>query len=147
MSPGLQRARAPFRVQNALLGVGVAAVAIGIWYYSISAVRQETFDDLDAEARALARPAGTNVGLSPAGAGSADTGIVTANASLGSLATGATPVGVVAQRPVASGVPVRGVLSPLLDRSFPRLLDPTRKTLVWGAPPVDAPGKVVERPS
>jgi len=38
--------------------------------------------------------------------------------------------------------PARGVLVQLLDRPFPRLLDPEQKTLVWGAPPVDDIGKM-----
>jgi cytochrome c oxidase assembly factor 3 len=148
MSPGLQRARAPFRVKNALTGTAIGSVAVGIYYYSMSAVRQETFDDLDAEARALARPgAGAETaGLAPEGAfasgtGGASAGIVTAGASLAPLATGITPVGAVARQPSAAPVLARGVL----PRVVPQVLDPVRKTLVWGAPSVDAPGKLGDR--
>ncbi|KAG6370195.1 hypothetical protein JVT61DRAFT_12344 [Boletus reticuloceps] len=35
-----------------------------------------------------------------------------------------------------TGAP-RGVLAPWLDYAFPHSLDPTRKTFVWGAPPID----------
>jgi cytochrome c oxidase assembly factor 3 len=35
-----------------------------------------------------------------------------------------------------------GILVPILERRFPQLLDPTRKTLVWGAPPVDHIGRM-----
>ncbi|KAG6812945.1 hypothetical protein H0H92_015265 [Tricholoma furcatifolium] len=55
MSPGLQRARAPFRMRNAITGVVLGAFAAGVWAYSISAVKQDVFDDVDEEARALAR--------------------------------------------------------------------------------------------
>ena len=53
MSPGLQRARAPFRLRNALTGVVLAGFAVGVWAYSIGAVKQDVFDDVDEEARAL----------------------------------------------------------------------------------------------
>jgi cytochrome c oxidase assembly factor 3 len=54
MSPGLKRARAPFRVRNAITGTLIAAFAVTVWAYSISAVKQDNFDDVDEEARALA---------------------------------------------------------------------------------------------
>jgi cytochrome c oxidase assembly factor 3 len=54
MSPGLKRAREPYRVRNAITGLTLAALGIGVWAYSISAVKQDVFDDVDEEARALA---------------------------------------------------------------------------------------------
>ena len=53
MSPGLQRARAPFRFRNALTGGILASFAIGVWAYSLSAVAQDDFSDVDEEARAI----------------------------------------------------------------------------------------------
>jgi len=53
MSPSLQRAREPFRVKNALLGLTLGAFAVGVWAYSISAVKQDVFDDVDEEVAAL----------------------------------------------------------------------------------------------
>ncbi len=53
MSPGLQRAREPYRVKNALLGLTLGAFAVGVWAYSISAVKQDVFDDVDEEVAAL----------------------------------------------------------------------------------------------
>ena len=47
MSPGLKRAREPFRIRNAVVGVGLFAFAVGVWAYSISAVKQDVFDDVD----------------------------------------------------------------------------------------------------
>ena len=35
-----------------------------------------------------------------------------------------------------------GVLAPRVHERFPTLLDPTRKTFIWGAPPVDRPGRL-----
>lgn len=53
MSPGLLRARAPFRTKNAVTGLILGAFTIGVYSYSIRAVKQERFDDIDEEARAL----------------------------------------------------------------------------------------------
>ena len=53
ISPGLQRARQPFLVRNILTGLTISAFVVGVWAYSISAVKQDVFDDVDAEARAL----------------------------------------------------------------------------------------------
>ncbi|TDL29362.1 hypothetical protein BD410DRAFT_797984 [Rickenella mellea] len=54
LSPGLLRARQRFRVRNVLTGAVIASFGVGVWAYSISAVRQDTFDDADEEAKALA---------------------------------------------------------------------------------------------
>jgi cytochrome c oxidase assembly factor 3, fungi type len=53
MSPGLKRAREPYRVKNAIMGLTLGAFAVGIWAYSINAVKQDVFDDIDEEARAM----------------------------------------------------------------------------------------------
>ncbi|OBZ70503.1 hypothetical protein A0H81_09686 [Grifola frondosa] len=54
MSEGLKRARAPFRLRNALTGVLLTTFTVGVWAYSIGAVKQDVFDDVDEEARVLA---------------------------------------------------------------------------------------------
>jgi cytochrome c oxidase assembly factor 3 len=54
MSPGMRRAREPFRIKNAITGVLLAAFGVGVWAYSISAVKQDIFDDVDEEAKELA---------------------------------------------------------------------------------------------
>jgi len=53
MSASLKRAREPYRVKNAIMGLTLGAFAVGIWAYSISAVKQDVFDDVDEEARAM----------------------------------------------------------------------------------------------
>ena len=53
MSPGLKRAREPYRVKNAIMGLTLGAFAVGIWAYSINAVKQDVFDDVDEEARVM----------------------------------------------------------------------------------------------
>lgn len=124
MSPGLLRARAPFRVQNAITGLVLAGFATAVWAYSIRAVKQDDFSDVDDEAREMMR-------------GREDSGGSPEDAH---LAAHSEPPRTDEARP-------RGVLAPVLDRSFPRLLDPTRKTLVWGAPPLDDLGRVSLRSS
>lgn len=72
MSPGLKRAREPYRVKNAIMGLTLGAFAVGIWAYSISAVKQDVFDDVDEEARAMSatRTPDTTLGVSPGATGS-----------------------------------------------------------------------------
>lgn len=133
MSPGLQRARAPYRVQNALMGIALGAFGVGVWAYSISAVKQDVFDDVDEQAREL-REAGVVLksledeekDRRRAAAGShSDEFIGSVIESNGN----GTPA-----HPNPSTVFTRGLLARALS---PNLLDPERKTLVWGAPPVD----------
>ncbi|KAJ7740912.1 hypothetical protein DFH07DRAFT_60058 [Mycena maculata] len=47
MSPGLLRARRRFRTRNALVGVVLLTFVVGVFSYSMAAVKQDTFDDLD----------------------------------------------------------------------------------------------------
>ena len=54
MSPGMIRAREPYRVRNAVTGVLLLAFGVSMWAYSIRAVRQDSFEDVDEEARELA---------------------------------------------------------------------------------------------
>ncbi|PPQ67573.1 hypothetical protein CVT25_012068 [Psilocybe cyanescens] len=157
MSPGLKRAREPYRVKNAILGLSLAAFAVGVWAYSISAVKQDVFDDVDEEAEALAATGtGTGLGvgvLAKAKAeedGRAAAAAATATAGAGAALTASSPplktssvldeVAKVGERARAG----RGLLSHL-DNRLPWLLDPERKTLVWGAPPVDNVGKMGRR--
>jgi cytochrome c oxidase assembly factor 3 len=120
MSPGLKRAREPYRLQNAITGLTLAAVGVGIWAYSISAVKQDVFDDVDEEARALV--ASRSEGMK--------------NLEDERKSSPTPPPVLAATASQSSAGSPRGLLVKLLDGSFPWLLDPTRKTLIWGAPPV-----------
>ncbi|KAJ7458396.1 hypothetical protein B0H11DRAFT_1924829 [Mycena galericulata] len=51
MSPGLLRARRQFRTKNALVGVVLLTFVGGVFAYSMAAVKQDTFDDLDDEVK------------------------------------------------------------------------------------------------
>ncbi|KAG6820685.1 hypothetical protein H0H93_013203 [Arthromyces matolae] len=127
MSEGLKRARAPYRVRNAVTGLALGAFAVGVWAYSISAVKQDVFDDVDEEARAMAH-SGTMAQVLKDVTPLQPIPNTTAASFPAAASSSAT------QRP-------RGILQHL-DGRFPRLLDPENKTLVWGAPPVDNVGKL-----
>lgn len=137
MSPGLQRARAPYRWKNAISGLILGAASVGIWAYSISAVKQDVFDDVDEEAREL-REAGVVLRSLE------DEERDRKKAAAGAHGEELILEKIVHEPEVKSGVLARGVLVQLMDSSFPRLLDPERKTLVWGAPPVDNIGSMTD---
>jgi len=137
MSPGLLRARAPFKVRNAITGVTIAVLVVGVWAYSIAAVKQDSFADVDEEARILAASGSTQNIKSIEDEEKAKAGAIITPAHTPTI--GATPV--VTPLPGLAPRP-KGVLAPLLERYYPRLLDPTNKTFVWGAPPVDRIGRI-----
>ncbi|KAH7887467.1 hypothetical protein F5I97DRAFT_1860673 [Phlebopus sp. FC_14] len=150
MSPGLIRARAPFRVRNAITGLILAAFGVGIWAYSISAVKQDDFADIDEEAKEMMKgrtAALAGLDSSAAVGPGASVSRANANYAAGASVVPETASGPPPPPPSSSASKPRGVLAPVLDRTFPRLLDPTRKTLIWGAPPVDNVGKMQLRSS
>ena len=149
MSPGLLRARAPFKVRNAITGVTIAALVVGVWAYSIAAVKQDSFADVDEEAKILAASGPTHniksIEDEERAKAATITPVHTPSTSTGtSLVSPQPPVNAThVVTPLPGLVPrPRGVLAPLLDRRYPRLLDPTRKTLIWGAPSVDRIGRL-----
>ncbi|CAA7258518.1 unnamed protein product [Cyclocybe aegerita] len=151
MSPGLRRAREPYRVKNALLGLTLGAFAVGVWAYSISAVKQDVFDDVDAEAEALGSTvtsSSSETGLVPAGTEKVVEAPVKTSME---IKASQPPVVVKEEAPTVpkvvkalAGSP-RGVLPRFVDYQLPWLLDPETKTLVWGAPSVDNIGKLQRR--
>lgn len=165
MSPGLQRAREPFRFRNAFTGLGLGILAFGIYSYSISAVKQDVFDDIDEEAKALART-GTSSGAAALSSDDSaaprsppsvlskeeeqrimESAFTTATGTGGSATASKQEDGVATNSTAVSSEqqrPARGVLQKL-DKRFPWLLDPQNKTLVWGAPPIDDIGKISSR--
>ncbi|KAI6135129.1 hypothetical protein EDD17DRAFT_1756712 [Pisolithus thermaeus] len=147
MSPGLLRAREPFRVKNAITGLILAGLGAGVWAYSIRAVKQEDFSDVDEEAREMMRGRATeNPGVTDAAAAVIASKLHTAPAEEAQLVQSPTPSSR-GDEPAARQVGHRGILAPVLDRTFPRLLDPSQKTLVWGAPPIDNVGRLSSQTS
>jgi cytochrome c oxidase assembly factor 3, fungi type len=152
MSPGLRRARQPFFLRNTITGVILASFAAGVWAYSLSAVKQDDFADVDEEARALGR----------AGVHAAEGTAAELQKKTIEHTEAAAPGGVVTPIPAAPGdvsaVPStrlvtthsafrmetrpRGVVASLVYNHYPQLLDPTTKTFVWGAPSVDNIGRM-----
>ncbi|KZT42946.1 hypothetical protein SISSUDRAFT_1030143 [Sistotremastrum suecicum HHB10207 ss-3] len=143
ISPGLKRAREPFRVRNALTGLALGGFAVGVWAYSINAVKQESFDDIDEEVRAL------DSSRSGAASTSGHTPSV-GESSLPSIGTGSTTTGGVGNSALSSAssppsvdplqkdvVAPRGFLPRLLPARFRQSLDPISHTWVIGAPSVD----------
>ncbi|KDR84146.1 hypothetical protein GALMADRAFT_700579 [Galerina marginata CBS 339.88] len=140
MSPGLKRAREPYRLKNAILGVSLAAFAVGVWAYSISAVKQDVFDDVDEEAESLAST-GTGTGLGVGILVKAAEEVAEAK-NLASVPSPVAPSPVLQEVARLERLPQPRGLLPRLEHRLPWLLDPERKTLVWGAPPVDSIGKM-----
>lgn len=147
MSPGLKRARQPFFLRNVLTGVVLGAFTLGVWAYSIGAVKQDDFTDVDEEARALTRSGAFAVQSAAAevekkAVESTQAAAPGTAVTLVPVATGAAAI-ISAEIPNARvAVPPRGVLASLLHDRYPRLLDPNTKTFVWGAPSVDRMGRM-----
>ncbi|KAF8489111.1 hypothetical protein JB92DRAFT_3129614 [Gautieria morchelliformis] len=125
MSASLLRARRPFFLRNMVTGIAVASFAIGVWAYSISAVKQDVFDDVDEQARAL---------------NSLPNDPPPAPAVIVSRETSAEPL------PLSdSSKHARGLVFAALGNIHPWLFEPIHKTLVWGAPPVDHIGRIEDK--
>jgi len=139
MSPGLKRAREPYRLKNAIVGLGLGAFAVGVWAYSISAVKQDVFDDVDEEVEVLVS---SNSPSNPLSISISDIQKqdITSTTKLGALRDSIV-LQEAAKAEAKANTPARGVLRHIEHR-VPWLLDPERKTLVWGAPPVDNVGKM-----
>lgn len=131
MSASLLRARRPFFVGNLITGIAIASFGVGVWAYSISAVKQDVFDDVDEQARAL--NASSN-DPPPTPSETLPSSVVAGNAS------SALPLSETNLEPGP-----RGLVFAAVGRKLPWLFEPTHKTLVWGAPPVDDVGRINEK--
>lgn len=127
MSAGLMRAREPYRMKNVFTGLAIGSFVVGIWLYSMTAVKQDNFADVDEEARAMVR-AGVRVAEDKTSERNVETN---------------SPTITVSSKATSGEAKSQGLLVPL-DGKFPRLLDPKGKTMVWGAPPVDRFGRMLE---
>jgi cytochrome c oxidase assembly factor 3, fungi type len=139
MSPGLKRAREPYRVRNALTGLVLGAFAVGIWAYSISAVKQDVFDDVDAEVMEQQQRQQLQQQQQRLEVLSVKEEQKVMEAAVNAAVESSKPSAVSSSDAVV--IPARGLLQ-RLDSRLPWLLDPQRKTLIWGAPPVDNIGKM-----
>ncbi|KAG7097434.1 hypothetical protein E1B28_004778 [Marasmius oreades] len=171
MSPGLRRARQPFLVKNTITGILLGAFAVGVYAYSIRAVKQDDFDDIDEEVKAkpekerqeregdrimqgvlsldeekevMNKAAAFVVNRARAG-----TSTGASHTTLGDVDIARSIVDeIVTEHVTATTTRYPGLLvGSTLDTRFPWLLDPIGKTLVWGAPPIDHLGRVWQRRS
>jgi cytochrome c oxidase assembly factor 3 len=125
------------------MGLTLGAFAVAIWAYSMSAVKQDVFDDVDEEARSMASATSTPETRSDLGIG-AHISTEIMEAANRTVSSDLIRSSVILEEVVKAEVQSkskRGVLHHL-DKRLPWLLDPERKTLVWGAPPVDNFGKM-----
>ncbi|KAF8335026.1 uncharacterized protein EI90DRAFT_3120921 [Cantharellus anzutake] len=133
ISPALERARQPFRVRNAITGGLLFAFATSVWAYSISAVKQEDFDDVDAEAVKL----GTRRADPSESSSESPT-----NASRPNLLKTVHP------SPSSLPLSVPSALNqfrPTILDKFTQVRHPTEgNLLVWGAPPLSQIGSIWE---
>ncbi|KAF9266212.1 hypothetical protein L218DRAFT_956581 [Marasmius fiardii PR-910] len=167
MSPGLRRARQPYLVKNTITGVLLGTFAVGVYAYSIRAVKQDDFDDIDEAAKAklekereererdrimrgvlsldeekevMEKAATAVINRTRAG--------TSAIAGLGDMDVARTMVDEIITEHVTPTTTwrQRGILvGSRVDKRFPWLLDPIGKTLVWGAPPIDHLGTAWQR--
>ncbi|KAI0340804.1 hypothetical protein BDW22DRAFT_351413 [Trametopsis cervina] len=149
MSPGLKRARQPFFLRNVLTGAILAGFAVGVWAYSIGAVKQEDFSDIDEEAKALRQSAAQHLKETEQRVAEA----VSKSGETELTPQSTPPPGPPVARVLSTDTPAlgagtrpRGVVAALLWERYPGLFDPKTKTLIWGAPPVDRIGKVGDKP-
>ncbi|KAJ6587780.1 hypothetical protein B0H10DRAFT_810867 [Mycena sp. CBHHK59/15] len=148
MSPGLLRARRQYHMKNALVGGTLLAFVAGVFAYSMAAVKQDVFDDVDEAAVRDARRAALSVEdekRAMAAAGAAAKGLRHDVAGLAAAPVQERAAEAAQGRGVLEAERRRGVLVPLLEGRFPGLLDPAGKTLVWGAPSVDRIGSVQDK--
>jgi cytochrome c oxidase assembly factor 3, fungi type len=136
MSPGLLRAREIFRWPNMITGLSLGSFAVAVWAYSLSAVSQENFEDIDAEARKLASRRSTT-----------STPVLDREMQASTQPSG--PFISAAHQQPAAFEPARrnepkskGLLPGLIG---PYWLEPEAKTVIWGAPPVDCIGSWKEQ--
>lgn len=136
MSASLLRARRPFFLRNMATGIAVASFAVGVWAYSISAVKQDVFDDVDEQARALNASSSNPVPTSS----ETLSAIVTEDSTLHKNQNPTSPV---LDKNISK--PPKGLVFTALGNKYPWLFEPTHKTMVWGAPPVDHIGRIDDK--
>ncbi|ORY27347.1 putative mitochondrion protein [Naematelia encephala] len=140
MSESLRRARRPYLIRNAITGVVLASFVIGVYAYSISAVKQDDFSDVEDLLPPLAERSqirtiedeARDALLAQEGAGTA------------------TPL---SPLPLSTNIHPPSSIRSLVPRRLSEIewvrkrgwVDQSGNVLVWGAPPVDNVGKIGDR--
>jgi len=137
ISPSLARARAPFRTQNLITGGTLIGFAVAVWAYSISAVKQDNFDDIDFEA------INTSVAEKAKRTSLEDEAKSRSEASASILSTVITPT---SSRTLETGLSdERGLIRKLVSGSSSTIYPHGQTTLVANAPPIDRIGLIGDR--
>ncbi|KZW04171.1 hypothetical protein EXIGLDRAFT_758469 [Exidia glandulosa HHB12029] len=132
MSYGLRRAREVYLLRNTISGIALVGFIVGVYTYAISAVKQETFDDIDEQVLAQSLNPKKSTPLPVAEPRTLDQ----------ERPLSVAPLGTTTPTTIPSNPIPRGVLPRMLGGRYPWLLDPVNKTLVWGAPPVEKLGRM-----
>jgi cytochrome c oxidase assembly factor 3, fungi type len=152
MSPGLRRAREPFLVKNAITGIGLFAFAVGVYTYSIKAVQQEQFEDIDEQAKEIqaVRAISRDDQQKAMDAAVAANVARTAEGVDGPMASTSLPIPAPPPPAASSSAGLtpgmrRGLLARWLGDRYPSTVDSSGNVLVWGAPNVDKPGTLGDK--
>jgi len=153
ISPSLARARAPFRTQNVITGFTLFGFAASVWAYSIYAVKQDNFDDVDFEAlNTSVEEKARRISLEDEAKAKKGGGVKSMahetegrlSASGSTLLDSTTTVAMSNDRStVATSADQRGLLHRLPGVS--KLYNPGEMSLVSRAPPVDQLGRMGDR--
>lgn len=120
----------------------IAAFVTGVWAYSISAVRQDTFEDVDAEAKALSAEVRKGIESVEDRAGRVEDKLKTiASERIARVNSGKRDTSSIVGGTMDMPTSAKGLLPRLGERTW---YNP-REGLVWGAPPVDNMGKIGDR--
>lgn len=151
-NPGLLRAREPFRFRNALTGAVILSFVTGVYFYSISAVKQDDFSDVPLPSPEDMRRIQAEIEAEKA-QNAAD-----GKARLGGSGPGRTAAGGAGANPLTTPegahLPAMGILgsvaflggraeSPSSDPTTPSV--PPARGFVQGAPPLDRLGTTKDR--
>jgi cytochrome c oxidase assembly factor 3 len=126
VSEGLKRARAPFRTRNAIVGLGLSGFMFSVYLYSIRAVAQDDFADLQPPTEEQRR---NRESLK------ASQFEMPSLPSPSSLSQASSPDALLPSQPT----PETGILGRVRGAFGGR---GTNSKLVWAAPPVDNLGRI-----
>lgn len=140
MSPGLLRARRQFRTKNAIVGVATLSFVVGIFFYSMAAVKQDVFDDLDDEVKERAMLDAKRAALSVEDEKRAMAAAVSFATGPGTTPAIKGPKLSDRARNAATATPPAQELPPPQDAVQGRGVLGSLMALIWGAPPDDKSG-------
>lgn len=118
---------------------------VGIWAYSIRAVRQDVFDDVDEEAKGLTKEMKMAVETVEEKGRKVEDKLKAIAGERVTKTLASSMKGATASAKAASLTTERRGIMPILGRTNPGWLYDPNKSLVWDAPPVDNMGRIGDR--